>query len=578
MRDKKFSASASISRRRFLGAGAGCILASPLLAPSLCGAASIMVGSAQPDPLYFGPGTPDYPVVTTRQGRVRGISLNGISIFKGLHYGADTGGKNRFMPPRPPASWDGVRDAFFFGTPCPQIIQESPFYVDPVRPSEDCLVLNIWSPKQRNGADSLPVMVWIHGGAFVNGSGGLPAYDGFNLAAAGNVLVVTLNHRLNVFGYTFIGEKDDRFATSGNVGQLDLVAALQWVQQNIEFFGGDPGNVTVFGQSGGGAKIGTLIAMPSAKNTFHKAIIQSGSLLKVSDKDAAIEVAEQIFAHFKLKPSNASALQDVPPKDLLAAYQNLSPIFSRTSEDERPADRRGILNFAPVVDGYALAQHPWASTAPEMARSIALMIGTSDEETASFLGERLRQPVSSDAELLSLVADNQIFGDLPTNRYPRLLEEYKKQLPDASRTELLVRLSTDIGMWRNALIQADAKLFLGGPPLYMYNFAWKNRLWGGSWAAHGNDLNFQFGFPDAPGWMSEEDSPELRAQADPHNDRYRVAKEMMAAWAAFAHSGNPSTSTLDWPAYDIKRRATMVFDHESRVVDDPRAALRRLVV
>lgn len=567
MLEQKSSGSEVISRRQFLQSSAGCIAASSLLAPTLGGATARGRLTPQSDPLYFGAGTPDYPIVDTKYGKVRGITISGVSIFKGLHYGASTGGDNRFLPPKPPMNWDGVQDAFCVGSPCPQIIQEFPFYVDPSRPSEDCLVLNIWSPKPQNGSGALPVMLWIHGGGFANGSGGLSAYDGFNLAKSGNVLVVTVNHRLNIFGYTYLGSQDERFVSSGNCGQLDLVAALQWVQLNIEFFGGDPENVTIFGQSGGGAKVSTLIAMPSAKGLFKKAIVQSGSFLHAADAAHARDVTDRIFAYFKLKPTEIAALQRVSQRDLLSVYQELTKDgFS------------SLMKFAPVVDGHSLTQQPWTPAAPDMARSISMLVGTTEEEAAAFLGERLRQPIASDAELLTLLQQYKVLSDLPVDRYPRLLEQYRKELPSASRTELLVRISSDTGMWRNALIQAERKLSVGGPPLYMYNTTWKSPLWGGRWASHGVDLGFVFGIPDAPGWLSADDSAQVRAEDDPHNDRYRVTAAMVASWAAFAHSGDPSTATLRWPAYDREHRATMVFDHQIRIVNDPSAALRKLVV
>ena len=266
-----------------------------------------------------------FPLAETTHGKLRGSSRDGVDMFKGVHYGATTGGANRFLPPRRPAPWKGVRDALECGNQCPQFNPWLPFWQDPAAHSEDCLVLNVWSPARAGRGALLPVMVWIHGGAFMAESGGSPAYDGYNLAKAGNVVVVSLNHRLNVFGYTFLGEHvDERFASSGNVGLLDIAAALEWVRDNVAHFGGDPGNVTIFGESGGGQKVSTVIAMPAARDLFHKAIIQSGSLLEVGEREEHSAATQELYRQLGIKRGNIAALQQIPADRLVQVFRKIS--------------------------------------------------------------------------------------------------------------------------------------------------------------------------------------------------------------------------------------------------------------
>jgi para-nitrobenzyl esterase len=505
------------------------------------------------------------PVVDTVNGKLRGALLDGVAMYKGIRYGAPTGGTNRFLPPKKPESWTGVRDALVLGHPSPQISQNPPLFADPMPQSEDCLYLNVWSPNAGSQTTRLPVMVWIHGGGFENESGGSVGYDQYNVAKLGNVVAVSLNHRLNTFGYLYLGDKDERFATSGNVGQLDLVAALQWVRDNISNFGGDPGNVTIYGESGGGAKVSTLIAMPAARGLFHKAIVQSGSFLTAIEPAEAAMAAESIYSFLNIKQGDIAALQQVSTSRLLEAYGNVGAMTSR----------RRTLGFGPVLDKRVLMRHPWEPVAPEYASQIPMMIGTTSDELGSLASQGdLTKVIPDDAALAQQIDQYAMFGNFAPDQLPGLIKHYRKLMPDFNNAQLLVRISTDLGFWRMAAQQQERKLAAGGPPLFVYEFAWKTPWAGGEYAIHGVELPFVFGHKDFPSW-GDGDSPEVRAAADPNGDRYRLIKETMGAWASFAHTGNPSTSTLNWPAYDLEKRSTMVFNHQTRVMNDPKAAVRK---
>ena len=236
-----------------------------------------------------------FRLVETTHGKLRGRVQGGLAEFKGIHYGASTAGVNRFLPPQPVRAWSGVRDAIRLGNQSPQVNDDLPIWLDSSPASEDCMVLNVWAPETAARSSRLPVMVWLHGGGWRFGSAGAPAYDGANIAREGDVVRVGINHRLNLFGFTYLGDGDERFAAAGNAGQLDLVAALKWVRDNIEAFGGDPSNVTLFGQSGGGGKVTALLGMPLAHGLFHKAIVQSGSVLRNREPGDAAELTHRMY-------------------------------------------------------------------------------------------------------------------------------------------------------------------------------------------------------------------------------------------------------------------------------------------
>src|ERR1051325_9048685 len=305
------------------------------------------------------------PVVApTASGRVRGIASSGVNVFKGIPYGGPTGGKNRFMPPTKPLPWTGVRDAIAYGATAPKALGPARRGVPPE--GEDCLVLNVFTPAV--GSGKRPVMVWLHGGGFSYGTGSDGILEGSHLARRGDVVVVTINHRLNVFGYTYVGEEGGHdFATSGAAGMLDIVAALEWVHDNIDRFGGDPNLVTIFGQSGGGRKVATLMAMPSAKGLFHRAIVESGAVLKLTEKADAVQTTEMLMTQLGLAKGQVRQLQDVPMPRLLEAYAAIS--------DRVTMREPGFTANSPMVDGHAIPSHPWDPAGPALSAKIPLMIG-----------------------------------------------------------------------------------------------------------------------------------------------------------------------------------------------------------
>jgi para-nitrobenzyl esterase len=486
--------------------------------------------------------------VETTSGKIQGIADAGIKEFKGIPYGASTAGKNRYMPPQKPASWTGVRECFGHGHISPQTIADlRSDYAMMIQwdlhsgggMGEDCLSLNVWTPGVNDG-QKRAVLVSFHGGGFATGSGNGPGYDGAQLARFGDVVVVTVNHRLASFGYLHLADlgAPPEFAQAGVAGMMDLVASLQWVRDNIANFGGDPAKVMIFGQSGGGAKTSTMLAMPSAKGLFHSAAVQSGSSLRMATRETASKSAEALLGKLGISKSNIADIQKVTWQQILEAQTSLG----------------AAAGFSPVVEGSVLPHHPFDPVAPPESADIPVIISTTLEDAA--LG--LTNFDLDEAGLKSMM--NQRYGD----KGEKLVAMYGKRYPSKSPFLIQAQIATDAGGRRSAVTQAERKMALGKAPAYMYLWTFESPSFGGKFGAvHGTDVSASFNsYRDGIGGTG---SAQQRA----------LWEQFASGWVALAKNADPNNPKLpNWPAYDTTKRATMLFDNDPRVENDPRAEIR----
>ncbi|MEW5688137.1 MAG: carboxylesterase family protein [Pseudomonadota bacterium] len=488
------------------------------------------------------------PVVETAQGRVRGREVDGIRVFKGLRYGASTGGENRFRPPQPPPRWTGVLDAIDYGDQAPQ--PRGPLAAAGAM-SEDCLRINVWTP----GLDGArrPVMVWFHGGGFEAGSGSSPLYDGARLSRRGDVVVATINHRLNVFGHCRLDAAwGERFAQSGNVGYLDLVAALTWVRENIAAFGGDPGNVMIFGQSGGGRKVSLCYAGAPAEGLFHKGAIQSGSHLRIQTEDQATALTGELLKTLGLPRGDAARLQAVPMDALIAAASKVNTAMN--------------YRFSPVLDGATFKEHPFLPKAPARSRHLPLMVGFNRTELTSQMG---RIPGIFELDEAGMVQRLKTF--IPEADIPEAVATFRRSRPQANPSETFFTISSARGYGLDSILLAEQRVKLAAAPTYAYRLMWRSPVEGGRRVTqHSLDLPFVFdNVADARG----------QAMAGPETDETRaMARAMAESWIAFARKGDPNNPAIPaWRPYDLTRRATMMFDVPSRAVEDPFPEERKFI-
>jgi para-nitrobenzyl esterase len=503
-------------------------------------------------------------LATTKAGMVRGTVEDGIIVFKGVPYGAPPTGALRFMPPVPPAPWTGVRDALQFGDQCPQVsLPPTPEWRSWDRQtgeSEDCLVLNVWTPALRDGRRR-PVMVWFHGGGFTSGSGSATVYDGARLCQKGDVVLVTLNHRLNAFGYLYLAELGGgKFADSGNVGQLDLVLALEWVRDNIREFGGDPNNVMIFGESGGGGKVSVTLAMPAAKGLFHRAAIQSCLGLRGMTREAATKTAKDFMAALQLQPGQVEELQKLPVPKLLDAVQAVT---------------QGMPGgFEPVVDGRALPRNPFTPDAPTVSANVPIIVGyTKDEATVALLsydrGQITALPPPPGAFSLDWTTLSQALTPILGGYTEKVLALCRRKYPQESASDLYFRIATERSIGLNMIALAERKSEQGKAPAFLYRLEWETPVEGGRLRSP-HTLDLPMVFDNVAKSDSLIGAGAMEAQ--------KVTDAMSSAWIAFAHTGRPDAKRLPhWPPYEAKTRATMIFNVTSKVVNDPDSELHTLL-
>jgi len=486
------------------------------------------------------------PVVETRYGKLRGMTDGGVHRFLGIRYGADTSGKNRFQPPAKPSSWSGIRDANQWGHVAPQGLPTGGIdYTHSVqwmnRPGgegEDCLALNVWTPGVADGRKRA-VLFSIHGGGYSSGAGSNPAFNGQPLARHGDVVVVTINHRLGSLGYLHLGNIVPEWSSSAVAGMLDIVAALEWVHDNIENFGGDPGNVMIFGQSGGGGKVSHLMAMPAARGLFHRAAIQSGATLRSGDRGDAHAVAERMLVQIGLSKDRARELQSIPWQMMMGAQMTVGG------------------RLGPIMDGTAVPRHPFDPDAPAISADVPLLIGTCLHDSSYRLDSLAMEESALAAEVKKMFDGG---GD-------GVLRAYRAAYPKTAPSLLLAQISSDRGLRRNAITLSERKAAQGAAPVYMYRFDWPSQSFGGKFGAvHGVDVPLSFRNADA--WPLTGTSSEA----------LKMAERMASAWLAFAKTGNPHGEGLpEWPSYSVGTRATMIFDRDMRVENDPDVELLKLV-
>src|SRR5580698_1960650 len=500
-------------------------------------------------------------IVETVSGRVRGKKERGVAVFKGIPYAAPPLGENRFRPPRKVDPWTGVRDALAYGD---QAIQDDNVFNLPPdllaifplsgseKTSEDCLTLNVWT--SGTSGTKRPVLFWCHGGAFITGSGSSSWYDGTNLCRLDDVVVVTFNHRLGALGYLHLEDIATDFEGAGTAGMRDIVAALEWVRDNIAAFGGDAGNVTIFGESGGGAKVSVLMAMPAAHRLFHKAIIQSGPAVQMASRDDASETARQLLAELGLSAEKVGELGGIPAPKIAEAQAAVLKKVSNMSFSNR---RR--VGFNPVVDGKHLPGGPFAPTAPAISANVPLMIGTNKDEMTLFFGfapwlEGLDEPTMRKRVEMFVGADAA-----------RVIEHYRRARPKDSLRDLVLAIATDHAMRMPSLLTADRKVAQNAAPVFVYLFTWETPVLGGKLKSpHALEIPFVFDTVQTSGLTG--DSP----------TRFSLADKMSRAWLAFAHKGNPNHEGIpNWPPYSVEQRPTMIFNDQCKVENDPYSAERK---
>ena len=501
-------------------------------------------------------------VVATESGKVRGYIHHGIFTYKGIPYAQ----ADRFMPPSKPAPWTDVRSSLTYGPVCPtdptttvNDVFEFPFNHNWGYTNEHCQSLNVWTPKINDGKKR-PVMVWLHGGGFAAGSSvELPSYDGENLSRKGDVVVVTINHRLNALGFLDLSAYGEKYKYSANAGMMDIVAALQWVKQNIAGFGGDPDNVTIFGQSGGGGKVSTLMYAPSAKGLFHKAIVQSGSYVSnFTESDISKRVAVALLEELGLQPSQVDSLQTLSYERLSAASKKaIRKVSDALKAAGKPVGGFG-LSWGPIHDGVFLPYQMNEPAAIALSKNIPLLVGTTKNEFTPFM------PAAKELTMEQVKTNLQKqYGD----KADAYMQAVKKAYPNISQPAQYTDIDTRFRA--GAVKQADEKSKTGTAPVYMYLFAWQSPVNDGMYKAmHCMEIPFVF-----------DNINRCEEMTGGGKEAYALADKMSSAWINFARAGHPNAKGLpNWPAYTAEGGATMIFDNQSAVRIHPDKELLSIVV
>ena len=501
------------------------------------------------------------PLIETTGGKLAGRVQADVTRFLGIPYARPPIGERRFRPPEPPEPWPGVRDASSFGCSAPQTeLGAAALPGMSVGPqSEDCLYLNVWTPAADSGRR--PVLVWIHGGGFTVGSGSQSSYDPIALVARGDVVVVTLNYRLGALGFLYLGAPGAAsLGATANIGLLDQIEALAWVRDNAPAFGGDPENVTIFGESSGARSVATLLGTPAARGLFQRAIAQSGAASHSHDEASAGAIADEILRELEVLAGSAHTLRDVPIAALLGAQGRVVA---------RRVGTPGWLPFQPVVDGVVLPEPPLDAIRAGLSRDVPLLVGSNRDEWRLFaaLDPRLRE--LDDAGLRARMTQRVPDADLA--RASALIDGYRgsgEVRVGTTPLDVFCALETDRVYRVPALRLADAQRGAGAP-VYAYHFTWRSALLGGELGAcHAVEVPFVFGNVRSPAGSAF-------AGRGPEVDR--LTARMMDAWSAFARSGRPSARDLpEWPVYTVERRETMILGAECTLELDPDGATRRL--
>jgi para-nitrobenzyl esterase len=519
--------------------------------------------TAAPGSTETGPGVPvTTKVVQTKAGPVQGLVIDGVNHFKGVRYGKAPIGSLRFMPPRPAEPWTAIYDATDFGAPAMQLasgttvdttndfgMQMHRVFTTPSDikiQNEDCLFLNVWTPAP--DAKKRPVMVWIHGGGFAYGSGSQPIYQGDGLAKFGDVVVVSVNHRLNLFGYLNLAEAmGPDYASSGTVGMQDLVLALQWVRDNIAAFGGDPGNVMIMGQSGGGQKVSILCAMPSAKGLFHKAAIQSGPGLAVGRPGPAAAAAKRFLDALGVKPGDRAALEAIPAPALIAAAAKMGG-----------GPGGGGVGGGPIVDGVAIPRDPFTPDAPDVSADVPIMVGWAKDEWTIFTAGEPWFGKMTEADLQARVKPMGENGQ-------KLLSAIRAAYPTYSPTYLWVQMIS-VRVMQGSETLAERKAAQGRAPAFVYTITWETPASGGVFKTpHTMEIPFMLYNFDR-----------VRTFVGPGPEPKHMADQIAGAWVAFARTGKPDHAGIPhWPPFDARTRPVMDFNLKSRVVSDPLPDVRQ---